>query len=219
MSSIKNISSSNLVPVDIAKKLGSGGIKEILEIMWIGFHDLKSQGLISTTYKEDDITQEWYVKIHRRWAAENRAARVKLSLTPINQYADDTMAKPKGKSPTIDFCFRAWDKNDGYFGAECKNLYAGNKAKSERYVETGVMHFISGYYGSKSSVSAMIGYVLSGTVYDIVEELKPIINDIIPEQNLSREMIIPNPQYSSIHIRTSDNLQIKIHHLFFEFAS
>lgn len=219
MSSIKNISASNLVPVDIAKELGSGGIKEILGVMWIGFYDLKAEGIISANYDEDDITQEWYVKIYNRWTTENRAARINLSLTPINQYTDNTMSKPRGKSPTIDFCFRAWEKSDGYFGAECKNLYAGNQAKSKRYVEKGVKHFISGYYGSKSSVSAMIGYVLSGTISDVVEELKPIISDTAPEQNLSRELLILDPQYSSIHIRTNDHQRITMHHLFFRFAA
>lgn len=219
MSSIRSISASNIVPSDIARRLGSGGLKEILEVMWLAYHDLKADGIISANYYEDEITQEWFIKLYHRWTIDNRAARVKLSLTPINQYTDDTMAKPRGKSPTIDFCFRAWKKDDGYFGAECKNLYADNHAKSKRYVEKGVKHFISGYYSSKSSVSAMIGYVLLGTVPEIVNELSPIVNDTVPNQNLSRELLVPDPQYKSIHIRTSDHQQITLHHLFFRFAA
>lgn len=219
MSSIKSISASTPVPADIAKKLGSGGINEIIEIMWVGFHDLKNDNIISVSDQEDDITQEWYAKVYKRWTAENRASRIKISLIPYNQYSDDTMAKRRGKKPTIDFCFRAWDRNDGYFGAECKNLYAGNQAKSKRYVNTGIKHFISGYYGSKSSVSAMIGYVLSGTTSEVVDELKEIIKIINPDQNLRRAMFISDPQYSSIHTRTLDNIKIKLHHLFFNFVA
>lgn len=218
MSSIKNISASNPVPVDIARRLGSGGIKEIIEIMWLGFHDLKSDNIISPAHQEDEITQEWFIKVCNRWYAENRASRINILLTPINQYEDDTMAKPRGKRPTIDFCFRAWDKNDGYFGAECKNLYAGNQSKSNRYVETGVKHFISGYYGSKSSVSAMVGYVLSGTIPDIINELKEIINNFNPDRNLSRALLVSDPQYSSIHTRTTDSRKIQLFHLFFNFC-
>lgn len=219
MSSIRSISASTPVPVDIAKSLGAGGINEIIEIMWLGFHDLEKDNIISGSHQEDDITQEWYVKVSNRWHSENRASRLKIVLTPINQYADGTMAKSRGKNPTIDFCFRAWEKNDGYFGAECKNLYAGNRTKSKRYVETGIKHFISGYYGSKSSVSAMIGYVLRGTISVIVDELKEVIKGVSPDQNLSRELLIPDPQYSSIHVRTTDNKRIKLHHLFFKFVA
>lgn len=219
MSSIRNISASNIVPSDIARRLGSGGLKEILEVMWLAYHDLKSDGIISANYDEDEITQEWFIRLYHRWTSDNRAARVNISLTPINQYTDDTMAKPRGKSPTIDFCFRAWNKDDGYFGAECKNLYVGNHAKSKRYVEKGVKHFISGYYSSKSSVSAMIGYVLLGTVPEIVNELLPIINDTDPTQNLGRELMVMDPQYKSIHTRTSDHQKITVHHLFFRFVS
>lgn len=219
MSSIRSISASNIVPIDIARRLGSGGLKEILEVMWLAYHDLHADGIISANYDEDEITQEWFVRLNHRWTVENRAARIKLSLTPINQYTDYTMAKPRGRAPTIDFCFRAWKKDDGYFGAECKNLHAGNYAKSKRYVEKGVKHFISGYYSSKSSVSAMIGYIRLGKVPEIVNELSPIINDTAPIQNLSRELMVPDPQYKSIHIRTTDHQQITLHHLFFNFAA
>ena len=218
MSSIRSISASTPVPVDIAKRLGAGGINEIIEIMWLGFHDLKVDNTISASHSEDDITQEWFIKVNNRWYAENRASRIEL-LTPVNQYADSTMAKSSRKSPTIDFCFRAWKKSEGYFGAECKNLYVGNHAKSKRYVDTGIKHFISGYYGSRSSVSAMIGYLLSGTVFEVVDELKEIIKDTDPDQNLSRVLLISNPQYSSKHIRTSDNYKITLHHLFFKFVA
>jgi len=219
MSSIRNISSSNIVPSDIAQKLGTGGVNEIIEVMWLAFHDLKESMIITVSDQEDAITQEWYIKLHNRWTSENRAARLTFYLTPINQYSDDTMAKSRRKSPVIDFCFRSWDKNDGYFGAECKNLYAGNRAKTIRYVEKGVKHFVSGYYGSKSSVSAMIGYILSGTELELANELLPIIGEMNPIQNLGRELLVPNPQYKSIHIRTSDKQHITVHHLLFGFTS
>ncbi|WP_283608359.1 hypothetical protein [Faecalispora anaeroviscerum] len=219
MSSIKYIAASNAVPKDIAKKLGSGGIKEIFEVMWLGYHDLKSDNAICISSSEDEITQEWYIKVYTRWTMENRASRIALHIVPVNQYADDTMAKSKRKSPTIDFCFRAWQKEDGYFGAECKNLYKKDSSKIKRYVETGVEHFITGYYSSKSSVSAMVGYVLSGNISDITGDLKEMIQKTNPDQNLSRELLVVDPQYSSVHTRITDNQKITIHHMFFDFVA
>lgn len=219
MSSIRNITASNAVPKDIAKRLGSGGIKEILEVMWLGYLDLKYDNTIRVSSLEDEITQEWYIKVYTRWTMENRASRIALHIIPVNQYADDTMAQGKRKFPTIDFCFRAWQKEEGYFGVECKNLYKKNNSKIKRYIDTGVEHFITGYYCSKSSVSAMIGYVLSGDIPDIAQRLKEMMAKTHPEQNLSRELLVAEPQYSSVHIRTTDNQKITIHHLFFDFVA
>lgn len=123
MSSIRNITSSNIVPVDLANHLGLNGVNIILETLWLAYHDLKADGIINPDYAENMITQEWVIKVTNRWYRENRASRINVYLVPQNQHEDDTMAKSSRKSPSIDFCFRAWNPSEGYFGAECKNLY------------------------------------------------------------------------------------------------
>ena len=99
-----------------------------------------------------------------------------------------TMSKQKGQAPTIDFCFRTWSIDESYFGAECKNLYAHNKAYTERYVDTGVCNYTSGRYGSKSSVSSLVGYVLFGKIPEIVDELRCEIAKTSPRSNISRDI-------------------------------
>ncbi len=219
MSSIKCITSSNIAPVDLANLLCKNGVNIIIETLWLAYQDLKAEGIVKPKDNENKITQEWVIKVTERWYKDNRASKINVCLVPQNQYEDNTMAKSKRNSPTIDFCFRAWNSNDGYFGAECKNLYKNKMDKKRRYVETGVKHFISGYYASKSSVSAMIGYILSGDVSDVVSCLTPLIADTKPIQNLTREILSPNPQYKSSHIRTSDDQEILLHHLFFDFVA
>ena len=44
MSGIKNISISNPVPTDLAKRLGKNGIGIILSTFWLGYHDLRADG-------------------------------------------------------------------------------------------------------------------------------------------------------------------------------
>lgn len=219
MSSIRNITPSNIVPVDLANLLGLSGVSIILETFWLAYHDLKADGIISPDYAENMITQEWVIKVTNRWFRENRASRINVYLIPQNQHEDDTMAKSKRKSPSIDFCFRAWNPSEGYFGAECKNLYNNKPDKKRRYVDTGVKHFVSGYYASKSTVSAMIGYILSGDISDAVNCLNPLIAETKPVQNLTREMMVSDPQYKSCHVRTNDSKEIILHHLFFDFVT
>lgn len=221
MSSIRNITASTAVPDDLAKRLGPSGVNEILLTLWQGYHDLIADAniIISETAMEDDITLEWYGKLLQRWTNENRATSLKIrNLGPVHQYPDPTLKKRRGYKPTIDFCYRDWDTSNSYFGAECKNLYKHKKDKIKRYVDTGVKNFTSGRYGSQSSESSIIGYVLSGRIPEIVTELIAEIATDAPISNLSRELRFGDPQYVSRHKRATDKSEITLHHLFFDFA-
>lgn len=219
MSSIRSISASNPVSKDLAAKLGNDGIGIILATMWMGFHDLKNGSEITSTMDEDSITVEWYAKIYDRWTSENRASQVNIRLIPYTQYPDDTLKKKKGKAPAIDFCFRAWNKIEGYFGAECKRLRSDQAVLIQEYIDNGVKRYTEGKYGSKSTVSAMVGYVQEGAISDIVDMLKPAMTSTNLEENLVRVILERNPQYKSVHIRGLDSKTIILHHLFFDFAA
>lgn len=221
MSSIRNITASSTVPDDLAKRLGPSGVNEILLTLWQGYHDLIADTniTISKNAKEDDITLEWYGKILQRWIKENRATTLRInSIGPVHQYPDPTFKKAYGYKPTIDFCFRDWNTSNSYFGAECKNLYNHKKDKIKRYVDTGVKNYTSGRYGSQSSESSIVGYVLSGKIPEIVTELISEIATVSPVSNLSREFRYMEPQYASQHIRATDKSVITLHHLLFDFT-
>lgn len=222
MSSIRNITASSAVPDDLAKRLGPTGVNEILLTLWQGYHDLIADTsiIITANAEEDDITQEWYGKILQRWTNENRATILRMnSIGPVHQYQDSTLKKGRGYKPTIDFCFRDWDTSNSYFGAECKNLYNHRKEKIKRYVETGVNNYTSGRYGSQSSESSIVGYVLSGRIPDIIKELIAEIAKVEPINNLTRELRYVDPQYSSLHKRLVDKGEIILHHLLFDFTN
>ena len=210
------------MPPDLAKKIGVGGVNEILDVFWKGYQELTrdTSFVVNSSSEEDDITQKWYEKILGIWDSRNRATSIALNgLHPLHQYGDNTMKKRKGtKAPTIDFCFKDWSTDNSYFGAEAKNLYESRPDKIERYVSTGVNNYTTGRYGSQSSESSIIGYVLSGKIPDIVDELKVEMAKGCPVANLARSTSA-NPQYKSSHLRTLDSQEITLHHLFFDFAS
>lgn len=222
VSSIKNIVASNAVSPDLAKKIGISGVNEILLVFWKSYDDIKNDQeiIITPLTEEDEITQIWYQKLVKRWDSRNRATSVALNqVIPYHQYSDNTLKKRKGcKAPTIDFCFKDWDTANSYFGAECKNLYENKPDKIIRYVETGVNNYISGRYGSQSSEGSIIGYVLSGDIATLVDELTNELQNSTPIMNLIRNMSISNPQYKTQHIRCLDNSKIVLHHLFFDFT-
>ncbi|MDE6284349.1 MAG: hypothetical protein K2M17_01210 [Bacilli bacterium] len=219
--SIWNIKNATKMPADLAKKLKPKGVKSILLIFWDSYKDLLNDKnlTIDCNSKEDDITLEWYGKVLERWSNKNRALLLRRKkIKPVHQYPDETLSKYQGYKPTIDFCFRDWNTENSYFGAECKNLYFNRSDKIARYVATGVDHYTSGRYGSTSSENAMIGYVLSGNIPDIVNSLIVEINKKAPIHSLIRETKYKDPQYYSKHKRTLDNQDIILHHLFFDFT-
>lgn len=221
MSSIRNIAASSAVPDDLAKRLGLAGVNEILLTLWQGYHDLMADINVTITEnaEEDDITQEWYGKISQRWVNKNRATTLRRNnIGPVHQYQDATLKKNRGCKPTIDFCFRDWETSNSYFGAECKNLYNHRKDKIKRYVDTGVKNYTSGRYGSQSSESSIVGYVLSGKIPEIVTELISEIATVAPVSNLYRELRYAEPQYASQHKRATDKSEITLHHLLFDFT-
>lgn len=209
------------MPPDLANKIGVDGVNEILNVFWKGYSELQKDIsiIIDVSSDEDDITQKWFEKILTIWDSRNRATSLILNgLLPIHQYADNTMKKRRGvNAPTIDFCFKDWSTDNSYFGAEAKNLYDNRSDKIKRYVSTGIQNYTKGRYGSQSSESSMIGYVLSGTIPTIVTQLRAEMSTEPPLDNLTRTTSI-NPQYKSKHIRTLDSHEIVLHHLFFDFV-
>lgn len=217
--SIKDIKSSNVVPADLAERLGKKGIGIILSTMWLGYHDLKRDSIISAAEDEDTITIKWYEKVYDRWNSENRASQVHIRLIPISQYPDRTKKAKCGKAPTIDFCFKEWGQDESYFGAECKRLKSKDNRLIQEYVENGVKRFTNGKYSSRCSVSAMIGYVQEGSISDIVVALTLAIKSADIEQNLTRMMAETDFEYTSIHRRSNGLSNITLYHLFFDFST
>lgn len=217
--SIRTIASPVIEPLDLAHELGPNGIREIIEIMWIAFHDMQNDKVTIIGLDENQITEKWSMRLQKRWYEENRATRLKCHLYPVVQHEDNTLKKKRGQAPTIDFCFRTWDIDDRYFGAECKNLEEKNSASTKRYISTGVNNFVTGRYGSSSSESALIGYVISGSIANIVTELSSELASDKPIKNLARDLSFDDPHYKSIHIRQLDARDIVLHHLLFSFVA
>lgn len=216
--SISKIVNPPIVPMDLASELGPQGVREILEVLWLSYHDMiDKKHIFSVSSREDDITEIWAIYVQRRWYRENRALEINVELDPVMQHLDYTMANRVGQSPRIDFSFRAMDPDKRYFGIECKNLKKGKKASFTRYIETGIDNYSLGRYGFSSIENALVGYILDGDIADIIERLNNlVVKDTSTIDGLNRDFSYPDPHYSSKHRRSSDGKAIIINHLFFD---
>lgn len=218
MSIIKELTSYEAVPYDLAKRLGPAGINLVIDIMWLSYHDLVKDRAISERHDENEITQKWFAKIQARWV-DDTSIRVDYRLQPIQQYVDSTLAKPKGAKPTIDFCFYSYDHAESYFGAECKILIKGDTAKYNRYIDTGLKNYLNGRYSSNCSTAALVGYVIGQGLFEIIAEIKKRVNFNCITREMYRNDRRDEPHYNSWHMRSLDNCEINIHHLFFTFCA
>jgi hypothetical protein len=197
---------------DLAEEIGMDGIRTILNLMCTAYFDLYKSGKAKLGMSEYEITEEWCFFITIRW----RKVPELSVFPPIHEKSDKTQAKKMGRPPTIDFCFRGWEKTL-YFGAECKILKEGNSKSITGYIEDGMERYISGKYAQKCSTGAMIGYIFSDTIDEIVKEINEKLNELYKGSTIriAEPLGTFKEHHESDHERTSGVSPFLIHHLFF----
>lgn len=212
--SLSEVSQSIPAP-DLAKELGQAGIRSILNLMCEAYVDLLNSRFVQNNTSEDEITEEWFVKIQCRYQ------RSKLSVVPIHQKQDTSKGIPGKRSPTVDFCFRHNFFQESYFGAECKLLDEGSHKYLKEYVNrNGIGRFLDGRYSSTSSAGAMVGYVRVGHPGAVAKKVAKSISLLPGNTHMKKTMMIRNFKYiyESRHIRTSGVSPFQIFHLFYAFS-
>ena len=202
-------------PEYLAKELGTDGIRTLLSRVCEAYENLCDNGTVTDTMSEPEITEELYVELLDVWF--DKGPR---SLKPIHEKSHGKRKNgKKGKTPTIDFCFRVkWDPNS-YFGAECKVLKE-NSTSYDLYIKKGVNRYISGKYGEKCSAGSMIGYIIIGNTAKIINEVKIKVDELSNISNIKKSDSINGftDHYKSVHGRKVGNTPFHIHHLFFSFT-
>lgn len=201
-------------PQDLAKELGFDGKMAILRVICRAYKNLYKIGKITSTSSETEITEELYIELQIEWKGAN------IPLIPIHEKSHGKKNEGRGKTPTIDFCFRGrWNPNS-YFGAECKLLNINDNKLYKKYIENGMYRYISGKYSEKCSTGMMIGYIVIGNTNEIIPELNNRINKLPNISNINKSYDIDDfiDHYESIHEREFGISPFNMHHLFFCFT-
>ena len=206
--------SEDLKAPDLACILGPEGLRSLLEIMCMAYFDLLDSGFVKINTSENEITEEWYVKITVRCRSSD------ISVIPIHQKEDPTKGK-KGKiSPTIDFCFRDEFYPQSYFGAECKLLDQDNNKHLKEYVgHNGMGRFLDCRYGSNSSAGVMIGYIRIGDPKIVSFNVEKLILSLSDKPKFVNEKPVKTFKeiYKSIHQRSECISPFTFFHMFYAF--
>lgn len=186
----------------------------ILKIIIKAYTNLRVPGRLISTRSELEITEELFIELLVEWKG------VDISLIPIHEKSHGKRKKGRGKTPTIDFCFRNRIDSSSYFGAECKLLAKNDNKLYNLYITEGMNRYISGQYGPKCSYGLMLGYIILGDSIEVINELKKKVDELpnISNMALADPIIGYDKHYNSTHRRDVVLSPFHIHHLFFSFT-
>lgn len=204
-------------PYDLAEQIGEDGIAKLLALVCDAYDMLYKHKIVKLGMSEDEITEELFKEIQIVW----RVSSIPQTIVPINQKIDKTFGKDRGKPPTIDFCFRDRWVKEAFFGFECKLLAEGDVRLYKEYIENGLYRYLQGKYCARGSAGSLIGYVNSGRISIIVQDVKTRVD----RENMLTAMVkAPSisafeEHYVSTHSRESGLSSFSVHHLFFCFLA
>jgi len=188
--------------------------KNCIHLLIEGYRILKDKSKLKEL-SENNIT----VQLVKSMKTIPERVVYQISLNREAYYDDDDIysgLKDADKSVRIDIKYSTWSSNFEYeYFMEAKNLSENDWVKShsnvkvkslsqcKRYIETGILNFISGIYPH----GCLVGYVVEGTQNGVVNR----INNLLSEVKRDKEHLINegnNFRYISKHIGSSiENLE------------
>lgn len=144
---------------ELAIRLPLDIIATVLDITMVGWSCVISSGKVSISSSEPEIAGH----LGREMTAEkNRRPGLKNQIRieeEVGTRASPTSDKPEGR---IDIkIIYSFDEAE-YFGMECKRVTSKNSRLAKKYVDEGVMRFVTGKYSPGHDCAAMLGFVIDG---------------------------------------------------------
>lgn len=195
-----------------------------------GYRSMKNSGDYNLSWEEELLT----AKLINHMNHSRYSSKWKLDIKPeYPVYTNDVyngLKKPK-KAPVIDIRIMNWSQEtkSEYF-IEAKNLAQNDWIKTDgsevrasglrgRYIDTGIDHFMSGYYPRGS----LAGYVLEGNADGIAKGINRLLEN--NRRNRHKEILrVAKPInnhaacYQSDH-NQKNGIHISLNHIFLSFSN
>lgn len=203
------------------KKIAKAGFEyKCIFILVDGYRLMKAANQYSLDWEEEQFTAQLINFIKSCPSSKNWKVHVNHE---IRNYTEEIISGEKlpKQASRIDMQMLSWQsENEEVYYIEAKNLCENNWTKStgsevsssyqlNRYVNTGISHFISGHYPKNGGVC---GYILKGNSDRIAQKL----NVVLKKKSMSHLQIsTPINDHSEIyHIKFNSN---KLLNVFFDF--
>ena len=208
---------------ELARLLVPEFIERNLQLVVDGFEAWKQDGF--PRYRDEEVPYTAVLIGRMRRVAQEQG----LSFVPSPErvkYREDVLeglADP-AESPRIDIGI-AWGATiaeEVFLSIECKRLARGTLAK--RYVDQGMLRFITGHYAPDAAAGGMVGYVVAGTPGQVRDDVNVWIGSdarLGPAHMLEESAAIGplSTVYRSQHDRRPQFSPIQLTHLLFDMRS
>lgn len=200
----------------IIAKIQGAFVKNCVVLIGHAYDNLRASGVVNHDMNENTVSENL-----RRLMFCDHYSYEKRIMVVREQPTDNgcllTSNQSANSLPRIDFQFQkswsTWNKKQKplVLFMEAKCLYAndfkktGNSSNTsantyyKRYVETGIMHLLTGYYPINT---CLLGYVLEGAVTDAISGINTQISSILSPAEILTPELPPHPTlyaYASIH--------------------
>ena len=209
-------------PAPLALEVSPEIEKAILQLVVDGFELWKTRGFNRFGDYEDHYTVR-LVGCMRDIRRERN-----MALMPRYQHVEPTDEMLGGqedpdRAPRIDMVI-SWGlfADDAYLSIECKRVAPDDLARL--YVVCGINRFVRGYYGAKTQVGAMVGYVIRGTPGAVLMRVNEHVartpamgpeHTLMPAPSIGQLTTV----FESNHPRPLPLQTIRLTHLFFDISA
>lgn len=195
-----------------------------IELLEWACQTLKSNKRVDTDWGEENISANIYTYIKDSQKSIDADIHIDSEHPFYNQDILDNKKKAR-KAPRIDMVFQHnWSGQQFVYYVEAKNLVEKDFIKTgrkraikastvlERYINTGIDHFLKDYYPK----GCLLGYVINGTVNGVVN----LLNSILMKDGRNSEILslssgsIPWMIFNSSHTKQG----MHINHFLFDFT-
>lgn len=192
-------------------------ISTVLDITMVGWSYVISSGKVSISSTEPEIAGH----LGREMAAEkNRRSGLKNQIRieeEVGTRSSPTSDKPEGR---IDIkIIYSFDEAE-YFGMECKRVNSTRSLLAQKYVDDGIMRFVTGKYSPGHDWAAMLGFVIDGSCNGCINMIRNHLTQKCQETCMeegwaldTRFGAIPN-LYGTSHRQQGRSFLFRLLHLF-----
>lgn len=202
---------------ELAIRLPLDIIATVLDITMVGWSHVISSKQVSISSTEPEIAghlgREMTLEKNSRSGLKNQI-RIEEE---VGTRSSPTSKKPEGR---IDIkIIYSFDEAE-YFGMECKRITSKNSRLAKKYVDEGIMRFVTGKYSPGHDFAAIIAFVIDGKLTDCVDLVRARLTKSCQEACLVEDWAIEpdfglqNDLYRTVHRQQSQSVLLRLLHLF-----
>ena len=202
---------------ELAINLPLNIIATVLDITMVGWSYVLSSGKVSSSSTEPEIAGH----LGREMTAEkNRRLGLKKQIRieeEVGTRSSPTSDKPEGR---IDIkIIYSFDEAE-YFGMECKRVTSKNRRLAQKYVDDGIMRFVTGKYSPGHDWAAMLGFVMDSNSNGCINLIRNYLTQKCQETCMEEDWAVdasfgatPNI-YGTAHRQQGRSFLFRLLHLF-----